>query len=152
MAIHIQAKICTGCGACVEACPPGAIRLVEGQAAIIDGTLCNLCEACVSVCPVNAITVTTPPVPVNPGPVQPAIVSSTLPTASPSSQRVAALAGAALAFVGREVAPRLADAFVTALERRLTRATSRTNGASQRPVPAGRPGWAYRHRKRKGSS
>jgi len=36
------------------------------------------------------------------------------------------LAGAALAFLGREVAPRLADVLVAALERRLTRPTTTT--------------------------
>jgi hypothetical protein len=57
-----------------------------------------------------------------------------------------------LVFVGREVVPRLADAFVTALERRLTRTTSRTSGSSQPPASAGGPRRAYRHRKRKRSS
>jgi NAD-dependent dihydropyrimidine dehydrogenase PreA subunit len=151
MTMYIQAEACTGCGVCVAACPPGAIRLIEGKA-VIDGTLCNLCEACVSVCPVNAITVTALPVPVNPGPVQPVIISSTLPTTSPSPQSVTAWAGAALAFVGREVAPRLADALVAALERRLTRVTSQANRSSRQSASSGRPGRAYRLRKRKRSS
>jgi NAD-dependent dihydropyrimidine dehydrogenase PreA subunit len=151
MAIHIQADICTSCGACVEACLAGAIGL-DNSKAVIDEALCNLCEACISMCPVNAITDTALPVPVNPRPVQPVIASSTLLTTAPSSQRVAAWASAALVFVGREVAPRLADALATALERRLTRATSRTSGSSRLPASAGGSRRAYRHRKRTGSS
>lgn len=45
---------CTGYGACVEACPIGAITLVDGKARI-DEELCTGCEACVDACPGDAI-------------------------------------------------------------------------------------------------
>ena len=144
MAMHINADICTGCEACVEVCPSGAIRLIDSKAAI-DEALCDSCEACVAACPVNAITSAALPVPVEPVPARPIII-----TPAPSSSRgVTAWVGAALAFVGREVAPRLADALVNALERRLTRATSQANRPSRQPACAGRP---RRQRKRKGST
>jgi len=147
MAMHINADICTGCGACVDVCPSGAIRLMDGKA-VIDEALCNVCEACVSACPVNAIAVAGLPVPVEPVPARPVIVTS-----APSSSRgVTTWAGAALAFVGREVAPRVADALVNALERRLTRATSQANGPSRQPARAGRPGRPRRQRRRKRST
>jgi len=44
---------CTGCGACVEACPIGAIRMHGGLAQIDES--CNLCGGCRDVCPSGAI-------------------------------------------------------------------------------------------------
>jgi len=47
---------CIGCGACVEACPFGAIWLhPESKKAI----KCDLCQACVKRCPTNALSVVT---------------------------------------------------------------------------------------------
>jgi heterodisulfide reductase subunit A2 len=54
----VHADACTGCGECVEACPFGAISLVErdgGEIAAIDATGCKGCGACAPVCPENAI-------------------------------------------------------------------------------------------------
>jgi ferredoxin len=47
---------CTGCGTCIRSCFLGAIRLVEGHAAIGDD--CRGCGRCASVCPQKAIAVT----------------------------------------------------------------------------------------------
>jgi len=52
--LKIDAKICTGCGACVNTCPFGALKLVDGIA-VVDMDRCTLCGACVDVCPVLAI-------------------------------------------------------------------------------------------------
>jgi Na+-translocating ferredoxin:NAD+ oxidoreductase subunit B len=46
---------CTGCGACVERCPMGAISLAEDVAAV-DADACLGCGHCVPVCPVEALT------------------------------------------------------------------------------------------------
>ena len=47
---------CTGCGACVNICPRGAIRLVERRGYFrfpeIDETLCTQCGLCLKKCPV----------------------------------------------------------------------------------------------------
>ena len=53
--LTIDAKACIGCGACVNACPFGAMKLVDGKA-VVNPDLCTLCGACVSACPVDAIT------------------------------------------------------------------------------------------------
>ena len=48
----IEAK-CVGCGACVQACPFGAIEIKDGIAAI--GEDCRECSACINECPSDAI-------------------------------------------------------------------------------------------------
>jgi NAD-dependent dihydropyrimidine dehydrogenase PreA subunit len=45
---------CTGCGACVDVCPTGAMALVDGKARV-DEELCTGCGACVDACPEGAI-------------------------------------------------------------------------------------------------
>jgi len=44
---------CTGCGVCVDACPFGAIEMVNGKAVINEA--CRACGQCVEACPVGAI-------------------------------------------------------------------------------------------------
>jgi len=53
-AIWLDVTRCTGCGACVEVCPTGALTLVEGKAHL-DDTLCKGCEACIQACPTGAL-------------------------------------------------------------------------------------------------
>jgi hydrogenase-4 component H len=56
-----NAEKCTGCGACVQACPPGAVSLVE-----VDGKRtievwygkCTYCGRCQEVCPEEAVKLT----------------------------------------------------------------------------------------------
>jgi Fe-S-cluster-containing hydrogenase component 2 len=45
---------CTGCGACLEICPIGAIS-IKSDKAVIDQRLCSACGSCLKGCPVNAI-------------------------------------------------------------------------------------------------
>jgi Fe-S-cluster-containing hydrogenase component 2 len=52
--VWVDAARCTGCGACVEVCPVGAIALVGGKARV-DEEACTGCEACVDACPEGAI-------------------------------------------------------------------------------------------------
>jgi electron transfer flavoprotein alpha subunit len=45
---------CTGCGACVDACPYQCIEL-EDDVPVIDVDCCTLCRACIDACPVEAL-------------------------------------------------------------------------------------------------
>ena len=50
----INGETCTGCEACIPACPFGALSMKEKIAAVDEK--CTFCGACVDVCPVSAIT------------------------------------------------------------------------------------------------
>jgi Fe-S-cluster-containing hydrogenase component 2 len=52
--VWVDVARCTGCGACVEVCPVGAMSLVDGKASV-DEEACTGCEACVDACPEGAI-------------------------------------------------------------------------------------------------
>jgi len=56
MSVKIIAKECTGCEACVDTCPFGAIEIVDNIARLKDN--CTGCGVCSKVCPTNAIQVT----------------------------------------------------------------------------------------------
>lgn len=51
------AQDCTGCGACVEACPTQIVRIGEGRLAELDFNQgeCTFCEACVEACEPRAL-------------------------------------------------------------------------------------------------
>ncbi|MGQ9493712.1 MAG: FAD-binding protein [Anaerolineae bacterium] len=52
--LEINKEECIGCGACVSACPFGALSLVDNIAVVNDQ--CTACGACLDVCPVNALS------------------------------------------------------------------------------------------------
>jgi ferredoxin len=86
--------------------------------AVINTELCTVCQTCIGVCPTGAIMVVTPPA-------QAALTAVPRPAAAapPSRKQGAAPGGLALwtsialALVKHQVAPRLADTLVAALER-----------------------------------
>jgi electron transfer flavoprotein alpha subunit/NAD-dependent dihydropyrimidine dehydrogenase PreA subunit len=49
----IDEETCIGCGACIDACPFGALALVDETARADDR--CTACAACLEVCPVDAL-------------------------------------------------------------------------------------------------
>lgn len=141
--VTIDSKRCTGCGACVEVCPVGAIWLIKGPTgthAEIDEAKCRQCGACVEACPERAITSEGEPV-LEGEIVQ---VKTAFVPAKPQPGQVYPLQraskamtwlGPALAFVGREVVPRAAAVLLDAWDRRSDRPVSwRNDSQPTRPV------------------
>ena len=55
MAVQVDVEKCTGCGACVDACPVDAIT-VENDIAVVDEAECVECGACAEECPNDALS------------------------------------------------------------------------------------------------
>ena len=56
MTAIVEKDKCEGCGACVDACPSEAIKMVDNKA-VIDPDNCTDCGACVDACPTSAISI-----------------------------------------------------------------------------------------------
>ena len=55
----IDEERCTGCGNCVEVCPPQALSLKQDKASLRED-LCEECGFCAPECPVDAIAIPFP--------------------------------------------------------------------------------------------
>lgn len=107
----VDAERCTGCGACIDQCPTGAIALADGKARV-DEDLCEGCEACVDACPQDAIH-----------PVLQGEIVTAPERPAPAVQRSRPLvetAGAAVAAASAGLLARAGGALIRAVERWLT--------------------------------
>ena len=55
--VQIDQERCDGCGLCVPSCAEGAIKIVNGKAALSADNLCDGLGACLGECPQNAINI-----------------------------------------------------------------------------------------------
>ena len=55
----IDKVACTGCGACVEVCPPLAL-IMKQEKALLEEEFCEECGFCAAECPAGAITIIFP--------------------------------------------------------------------------------------------
>jgi Fe-S-cluster-containing hydrogenase component 2 len=138
-AVWVDVSRCTGCGACVEACPVGAMALVDGKARV-DERACTGCEACVNACPEGAIQPTVQgelvPIPERPAP----SVWQPSPLAETASAVAVATGVGLLAQAGR--------ALVRAVERWLTRPPAQAESPAAGVPPAARSQGAPDHGRR----
>ena len=154
--MRVNVEQCTGCGACVEVCPTGAIQLRENLA-VLDQAACTQCQVCIDTCPIGAITAVELPVAVmKPVSVQP-VSEAEIVVTEPASSSPKPWLSAALAFAGREILPRLADALIAALDRRLAQtqlAQHQTSLPSQNAEPSLKrnSGRVYRQQSRFGQA
>ena len=164
--IYVDSSRCSGCGACVNVCPTGAMH-VENSIAIVDQTLCKECEACLGVCPELAILSVSEPAKVSlpasvPKPESNVIRVGDRTPAVKYSKILPSLA-TALAFMGREVVPRAVTWLLNSWDRRQGQRDIAANNESNvrasssdhaREIPsvnsgAGRPGRRRRTRRRR---
>lgn len=55
--LKLHEEKCTGCGMCINVCPHGVFRILEGKSHIVEKDLCMECGACARNCPFSAIEV-----------------------------------------------------------------------------------------------
>ena len=147
MEIRIDKERCNGCGSCVEACPTGAMSLMNG-AAVIDYALCAQCEACIDVCPSGAITALVDTSMV----VQQPAAMSNVTKARPILTRPQPWLSSALVFAGQTILPRLVDVLITAVEHKLAQPTMQNVSSTSIPPRrlAGRGRGQRRRARRRG--
>ncbi len=126
MSICLNTEICTGCGACVEACLPQALCLMAGKV-VIEPELCTACGDCVKACAMGAITIVEPPALMRPAEVPVPVTARAVQNTPQTQGKIVLWTGIAATLIEQQVLPRLADAFIAALDRRLSR---------PKPVPA----------------
>jgi NAD-dependent dihydropyrimidine dehydrogenase PreA subunit len=153
--IAINLECCDGCGACVEACPDGALYLVDGKA-MVDKGLCRECETCIAVCPREAIallsqrsfTQAKPSDVLAPCPEPEVIRVRTQSVPVSWRRRVLPLLGATAAWAARELGPVMAEYLIDRLERRVAR-QPRGTAKSGSDASKRHKGGGGRHRQRR---
>jgi ferredoxin len=55
----IDETACTGCGACIEVCPPRAL-IMGREKAVLEEDFCEECGFCAAECPTGAIAIPFP--------------------------------------------------------------------------------------------
>ena len=142
MSVRVDDEQCLGCGVCLDVCPTGALHLVDGVATI-DQAICRGCKACVDACPAGALVYESEterlPIATNAGPAMPMAAPTAQVMPAKRVRKVWPWLMPALAFVGREIAPRVALALLAAWDQRSGRESlsyDQSQPASPQPVTA----------------
>lgn len=143
--VWVDVSRCTGCGACVDVCPGGAMALKDGKACV-DVEACIGCEACVDACPEGAI--------------QPVVQGELVPVSerpAPAVRQPSPLAetvGAVAVATGVGLLAQAGRALAWAVERWLTRPPAEAGSPAAKDSPtaesrgaAGRGGRVRRRRR-----
>ena len=167
--VYVTQMLCEGCGVCVEACPTGAMTLINGTARV-NSDLCDGCgsfdeitaRVCIDLCPSNALSWMADPLPERPTEATSLVIIDPQPQVIPAPMRAplpwyrAALpaVGGALMWVGRELVPRLAPLALDVLDSALDRRVNHwSRDETVTPAPTGKrrgKGKRQRHRHRGG--
>jgi len=131
--VWLDVSRCTGCGACVEVCPVGAMALVDGKASVDEET-CIGCEACIGACLEGAIQ------PVLQGQLVPVPERSAPAVRQPSP--LAETAGAAVVAAGVGLLAQAGRVLARAVERWLTRPSTGAGPPAARTSPTPESGGA----------
>lgn len=132
-AVWLDEARCTGCGACIDVCPAGALMLAEGRAYLHDA-LCRACEACIPACPTGALqpVLEIEAVPVAPHAPEYAPPSFTAAPSTPASPHASLLATVVAA--GTQLAIQAAPVVLNVLGQWLTRRQPLALGRGSGPV------------------
>lgn len=142
---QIDQELCTECGACVQACPEGAIGALP-EPAQFRTTPSQEANAPSEEAPTGEIIrVRLPPPPVEAERVSPPVEVEPAPPLAEAIQQahridVASAVGTTLAFLGREVLPRLGRWAIDWLDDRLTGPSATTSVQRRRETPPERTG------------
>jgi len=150
--LRVDSDRCTGCGACLEACPTDSIRLVD-ETAVINMDLCQECQACVDACPEGAIQSVGELLPVVEGevvtlPERQLVVQRPVGVVTRSVRRPwLSSVAAALVFVGREIVPRVTVSLLEAWDRRQAATSSRAQPTADDSLSGAAQGAGGRRRR-----
>jgi Pyruvate/2-oxoacid:ferredoxin oxidoreductase delta subunit len=146
--LYVDENRCSGCGACVNVCPRGAIDIQDGKASIVQA-LCNHCEACAAACPERAILSVTETALVPEAERAQAVRPQEGSRPASVVARAAPALGAALLFIGREVVPRVTDYVLDVVDRRMRQDSVEAAQGSQIPADSQQTSGSGRRRRRR---